>query len=173
MSTTPFLKYAAFDQDDINAMSIALDEVCSELQIGADNSAREVVECASLNWRSVASFSRRNQSMKNAGIDIVTLPGSDERVALHFHDLRGTTVTLLSEAGCSVPQIATITGHSLKTVDQILEQYLARTKGLAEQAIANFENSPRTKFANQLQTQAIDVRPGKSLLVKPSGYWRA
>ena len=30
--------------------------------------------------------------------------------------------------------------------------YLARTRGLAEQAIFNFENSPRTKFANQLQT---------------------
>jgi hypothetical protein len=33
-----------------------------------------------------------------------------------------------------------------------LERYLARTRGLAEQAIFNFENSPRTKFANQLQT---------------------
>jgi hypothetical protein len=37
-------------------------------------------------------------------------------------------------------------------VFQILERYLARTRGLAEQAILNFENSPRTKFANQLQT---------------------
>jgi hypothetical protein len=36
---------------------------------------------------------------------------------------------------------------------QILERYLARTSGLAEQAIFNFENSPRTKFANQLQTK--------------------
>ena len=61
---------------------------------------------------------------------------------------------MLSEAGCNEQQIATITGHSLRTVHQILERYLARTKGLAEQAIANFENSPRTKFANQLQTEA-------------------
>jgi hypothetical protein len=51
-------------------------------------------------------------------------------------------------------QIATITGHSLKTVHRILERYLARTSGLAEQAIFNFENSPRTKFANQLQTSS-------------------
>jgi hypothetical protein len=28
-------------------------------------------------------------------------------------------------------------------------------KGHAEQAIFNFENSPRTKFANQLQTVAL------------------
>ena len=61
-------------------------------------------------------------------------------------------MTLLSEAGCTPQQIATITGHSLKTVHRILERYLARTRGLAEQAIFNFENSPRTKFANQLQT---------------------
>ena len=92
--------------------------------------------------------------MTKAGLQSVTLPGSDQPVELHFHDLRGTAVTLLSEAGCTPQQIATITGHSLKTVHQILERYLARTRGLAEQAIFNFENSPRTKFANQLQTVA-------------------
>ena len=91
--------------------------------------------------------------MNEAELKIITLPDAAEPVTLHFHDLRGTTVTLLSEAGCNMQQIATITGHSLRTVHQILERYLARTKGLAEQAIANFENSPRTKFANQLQTE--------------------
>jgi len=45
------------------------------------------------------------------------------------------------------------TGHSLKIVHRILERYLARTRGLAEEAIANFENSLPTKFANQLQTR--------------------
>ncbi len=56
------------------------------------------------------------------------------------------------------------TGHSLKTVHGILERYLARTLGLAEQAIFNFENSPRTKFANQLQTVASPkaIRKGKT-----------
>jgi len=85
-------------------------------------------------------------------------------VRLHFHDLRGTTVTLLSESGSTPQQIATITGHSLKTVHRILERYLARTSGLAEQAIFNWENSPRTKFANQLQTRtdANVIARGKS-----------
>jgi integrase len=103
-------------------------------------------------------------AMTTAGLQSVTLPGSDQPVELHFHDLRGTAVTLLSEAGCTPQQIATITGHSLKTVHRILERYLARTLGLAEQAIFNFENSPRTKFANQLQTvaQPNAVRKGKS-----------
>ena len=103
-------------------------------------------------------------AMTTAGLQSVTLPGSDRPVELHFHDLRGTAVTLLSEAGWTPQQIATITGHSLKTVHRILERYLARTLGLAEQAIFNFENSPRTKFANQLQTvaQPDAVRKGKN-----------
>jgi integrase len=102
--------------------------------------------------------------MEKAGLQSVLLPGSDQPVELHFHDLRGTAITLLSEAGCTPQQIATITGHSLKTVHRILERYLARTRGLAEQAIFNFENSPRTKFANQLQTIVTPktIRKGKS-----------
>jgi integrase len=95
-----------------------------------------------------------DEAMKAAGLERVQLPGRDASVELHFHDLRGTSVTLLSEAGCTPQQVASITGHSLKTVHRILERYLARTRGLAEQAILNFENSPRTKFANQLQTDS-------------------
>jgi integrase len=71
---------------------------------------------------------------------------------LHFHDLRGTAITMLSEAGNTIPQIASVTGHSLKTVNSILEKYLARTRHLSDAAILNFENSPRTDFANRLQT---------------------
>ncbi len=99
-----------------------------------------------------------------AGLESITLPGFDEPVRLHFHDLRGTTVTLLSESKCTPQQIGTITGHSLKTVHRNLERYLARTSGLAEQAIFDFENSERTKFANQLQTgPAAEIAPkGKS-----------
>jgi integrase len=55
-----------------------------------------------------------------------------QQVELHFHDLRRTTVTLLSEVGCRPQQIATITGHLFKTVHRILERYLARIRGLAE-----------------------------------------
>ena len=58
---------------------------------------------------------------------------------LHFHDLRGTAITMLAEAGCTVPEIATITGHSLATVTKILERYLSRTRTLAQSAIAKLE----------------------------------
>ena len=49
---------------------------------------------------------------------------------LHFHDLRGTAVTVLSEVGCTPQEIASITGHSLKYVHAILEKYLATTRAL-------------------------------------------
>ncbi|MGV7034766.1 tyrosine-type recombinase/integrase [Methylobacterium symbioticum] len=62
---------------------------------------------------------------------------------LHFHDLRGTAVTMLSEAGCTPQEISTITGHTLATVNKILEVYLARTRMLAESAILKLDAHPR------------------------------
>jgi site-specific recombinase XerD len=94
-----------------------------------------------------------DRAMEAAGLSSVKID-RDESVRLHFHDLRGTAVTMLSEAGCTPQEIATITGHSLKRVHDILDKYLARTRHLADAAIDKFENSPRTKFANRLQTQS-------------------
>jgi integrase len=62
---------------------------------------------------------------------------------LHFHDLRGTAVTMLAEAGCSVPEIAAITGHTLAHAQQILDVYLARTRQLADAAIFKLEQHAR------------------------------
>ena len=57
-----------------------------------------------------------------------------------FHDLRGTAVTRLALAGCTVPEIATITGHDLKTVETILSKhYLGRVNALGDSAIAKLE----------------------------------
>ena len=61
---------------------------------------------------------------------------------LTFHDLRGTAVTRLANAGCTVPEIATITGHSLKDVSSILDShYLHRDNSLAQSAIRKLEES--------------------------------
>jgi integrase len=67
---------------------------------------------------------------------------------LTFHDLRGTGMTRLAESGCSVPEIATISGHSVDEVTRILETYLARTNKMAESAIAKLEEH-RTKRAEK------------------------
>lgn len=71
---------------------------------------------------------------------------------LRFNDLRGTAVTLLSEAGNGIPQICAVTGHTLQSATRILEKYLAMTPALSKAAIVAFENSPATAFANRLQT---------------------
>src|SRR6516164_7981018 len=67
---------------------------------------------------------------------------------LHFHDLRGTAVTRLAEAGCSHPEIAAITGHSMHAVDAILDKYLARTDKIALAAIAKLERG-QTRTSGQ------------------------
>jgi integrase len=59
---------------------------------------------------------------------------------LHFHDLRGTAVTRLALAGCTVPEIAAITGQSLRNVEAILEaHYLGGQVELAEQAVVKLD----------------------------------
>lgn len=62
---------------------------------------------------------------------------------LHFHDLRGTAVTMLAEAGSTVPEIASVTGHSFAHVTRILEVYLPRTRALADAAIMKLEKRAR------------------------------
>jgi len=68
---------------------------------------------------------------------------------LHFHDLRGTAITMLAEAGATVPEIASATGHSLQHVTRILEVYLARTRPLADGAIAKLD-----RHAKRLQKRS-------------------
>lgn len=59
---------------------------------------------------------------------------------LTFHDIRGTAVLRLALAECTVPEIATITGHSIRDVQSILDaNYFHRDVALAESAIRKLE----------------------------------
>ena len=59
---------------------------------------------------------------------------------LTFNDLRGTAVTRLALVGCTEPEIAAITGHSLRDVRSILDaHYLHRDPELARRAITKLE----------------------------------
>jgi integrase len=60
-------------------------------------------------------------------------------VGVTFHDLRGTAVTRLSAAGCTLQEIVAITGHSLRDAANILDKYSARTNEIAIAAIAKLE----------------------------------
>ncbi|MGX9984554.1 tyrosine-type recombinase/integrase [Methylobacterium fujisawaense] len=61
-------------------------------------------------------------------------------VGVTFHDLRGTAVSRLALAGCTVPEIATLSGHSLADVRSILDaHYFDRDPKLALAAIEKLE----------------------------------
>lgn len=59
---------------------------------------------------------------------------------LTFHDLRGTAVVRLARAGCTVPEICSITGHSAKAAADILDRhYLSADQAVSLNAIGKLE----------------------------------
>jgi hypothetical protein len=72
---------------------------------------------------------------------------------LRFMDLRRTAVVRLAEAGCSVPEIAAVTGHSIDRTARILEVYLPRTAPMARSAVARLDQAraERTKAGSKLE----------------------
>lgn len=52
-----------------------------------------------------------------------------------FMDLRDTGVTRLALAGCTVPEIAAISGHSMETIHAIMKHYLELNEAHADAAI--------------------------------------
>ena len=60
------------------------------------------------------------------------LSGVDQK--LQFKDFRRTAVTKLAQAGCSVPEIASFTGHTVKSVSNMMSVYLSRKGGVSMEA---------------------------------------
>lgn len=84
-------------------------------------------------WTSDGFRASWGKACKKAGVSGVT-----------FHDLRGTAVTRLALVGATEAEIATITGHSLRSVRAIIDtHYLARDTALGESAIAKLERGTK------------------------------
>jgi integrase len=80
-------------------------------------------------WTEAGFRSSFNKARDRAGV-----------VGLTFNDTRGTAVTRLALCGATEPEIATITGHSLRDVCAILDaHYLHRDPELAWNAIRKLE----------------------------------
>lgn len=60
-------------------------------------------------------------------------------------DLRDTSVTWLANAGCTVPEISAITGHSIENANKILKHYLAQTPEQASSAAGKLTSYLREK----------------------------
>ena len=67
----------------------------------------------------------------------------------HWHDLRGTLVSLLAEAGCSEIQIAAFTGHSV--VNSSVGGYLNMKPSLAINAYEKLGSMLVQKLTNYLK----------------------
>lgn len=65
---------------------------------------------AGLTWTPDGFGASWRKAARKAGINGLT-----------FHDLRGTAVPRVALAVCTVPEIATITGHSIRDVQSILD----------------------------------------------------
>lgn len=58
---------------------------------------------------------------------------------LHFHDIRGTTCTMLADAGCTPSEIAAMLGWTVSTVNEMLDRYQAMTATQSDSAVAKLE----------------------------------
>ena len=60
-----------------------------------------------------------------------------------------------NQSGATLPQIVSITGHTILSATRILECYRAMTPALAKAAMTAFANASATVFANQSKTSAV------------------
>ncbi|MFN6933771.1 MAG: tyrosine-type recombinase/integrase [Tsuneonella sp.] len=58
---------------------------------------------------------------------------------LHFHDIRGTTCTMLADKQCTPSEIAAMLGWTVKTVNEMLDRYQAMTAAQSDSAVAKLE----------------------------------
>lgn len=66
------------------------------------------------------------------------LPDLDPKLQLRY--LRHTVIVQLATAGCTIPEIASVTGHQMQTVHRVLEHYLPRLPELARSAKEKLHN---------------------------------
>ena len=83
---------------------------------------------AGLTWAADGFNASRRKAAINAKV-----------AGLTFHDLRGTAVLRLALAGCTVPELATITGHSIRVQSILDGNYFHRGAALAESGIRKLE----------------------------------
>lgn len=82
--------------------------------------------------RAFAATGKGKHERTGEAVEIEPMPSL---ATLRDQDLRDTAVTWLALAGCTIPQIASITGHSLKTIENVLKHYLGMHPELARTAI--------------------------------------
>lgn len=94
------------------------------------------------------------------GLQLAVVRGREQAgiggLDLHFHDMRGTVVNVLEDAGATEAQVASVTGHSFKGEVPTLSAYRKRTRERALAAMqmldASWIGQLQTAVANRLAT---------------------
>ncbi|MBV8575547.1 MAG: tyrosine-type recombinase/integrase [Acetobacteraceae bacterium] len=75
------------------------------------------------------------------------------RIDAQAPDLCRTAMVRMAEAGATVPQIASVSGHSIEATQRILETYLPRNRDLAEIAITRL-----AEYKRRTESTALDKK---------------
>jgi hypothetical protein len=111
---------------------------------------------AAVRDEAIAEWCRRDRPAAAAEGREAMTPAKCPLADVWYMDLRDTAVTNLAEAGCTVPEICAISGHSERSVYGILKHYLATSGEMASKAIAKLvaweearDRAPATKEGEQ------------------------
>lgn len=116
--------------------------------------ARETVILCELTARRWNQFTFRHyfariRAAAAEGSNALGRPPCPSIAGSQFLDLRDTAVTRLAKAGCTIPEICAITGHSERTCYEILKHYLALDSEIADNAIAKLVAWEEAKAAER------------------------
>jgi integrase len=89
-------------------------------------------------WHYSHTFAKiRQAAVDGVEIDgVMVAPPTPSLAGFRDQDLRDTAVTWLAQAGCTVPEICAISGHSLESATSVLKHYLAMHPEMADTAMA-------------------------------------
>lgn len=92
------------------------------------------------NWRGIPQT--RYRIFNDAFRALCTAAGVQN---LQARDIRRTAVVRLFEAGCTVPEAAAISGHSIERAQKIIDTYYTRTLKVARNAITKWERHEKKR----------------------------
>jgi integrase len=89
-------------------------------------------------WHYSHTFAKVRQAAVEGVVidDVMVVPPTPGLAGFRDQDLRDTAVTWLAQAGCTVPEICAISGHSLESATSVLKHYLAMHPEMADTAMA-------------------------------------
>jgi integrase len=120
--------------------SARMRRMTQQMRLQAERSNRQVSSTIVVDSRTSETFSPFAFRHRFGALRARAAKETESLADLLFLDLRDTAVTWLANAGCTVPEIAAISGHSLQSVHNILRHYLESNEEQADNAMDKLES---------------------------------